>query len=383
MTTDPATGPASAGVGPAPARLTVASGNPAITAWIARHLGVWTDTGTVHGGAGSRPGPVVRADVDPAAYGRIANSVLHRGSTTGVYARSRTHILRDHDGTVLAVASDPAVAYRVTGHGVGVTGIDVHGVRVAAARVAREIVRARLEAAGFVLLYGAAVARGGRALLIAVPGQAVATITALLLARQSGLAVLSTGKVFARAERDGTVSLLPWAGPAAIGLPALDALGLYATVQERVLGGEELHHRQDQRVDNAFHLNRRAAMDEFRGGPELPALLHPYQLRDWFGIGLAPQARAGAVVVPRFDYSAPAPSLRSGGRPVDVTDLAAPGNDLLGLRAAFTTTAPRAEDRPAALALLNALPRFDAVLTTDVAATADMLSALTADLESR
>lgn len=366
-------------IGPPGATAFVASRSPAVTAWVKRYFAPWWNAAA---GPSAPPFPLVTADVDARRYAEIADTV-HRGSPSRTtYAKARTHYTFDDD-TVHAVSPDAGVAYRAAGDGVTVAGLDEQTVCLAAARIGRDAVWGLLERDGYTLLHGSAVTRDGRALLTVGTEGSGKTTTALLLARRHQFGLLSDDRVFARPADDGTVHVLPWAAALSAGLGLLDALGLYDTVRQRLLDGEDLYPTQDQRITDALRTGERKPLYESGCGPELTVRLFPDQLQRWLGLDLTTTATAAALLFPSIDPNAPMPATGEAGRSLGDTGAftAKTENhypDFLRLRGRHHVEGYANQQwlRDA----LAQLPHHGAILTHDTDASADALAKITASL---
>ncbi|MET9965415.1 hypothetical protein ABZZ80_05685 [Streptomyces sp. NPDC006356] len=114
------------------------------------------------------------------------------------YAGARTLVSR-HDGVTHAVQPAERLAYQADRHRITIVGEQPQPVAVAAARLARELVRAQLLADGWTVLHASAAVKDGRAVLTLGEKGAGKTTTALLLARQ-GWGLLANDRVFARTD---------------------------------------------------------------------------------------------------------------------------------------------------------------------------------------
>ncbi|MFB8777799.1 hypothetical protein [Streptomyces broussonetiae] len=129
------------------------------------------------------------------------------------------------------------------------------------------------------------------------------TTTALAFAAASqGWALLANDRVFVRPNDQGGVDVLPWPSAAALGLGLLKALGWFAEVRERLEAGESLHPTQDARVTEAIRAGESTPLWE--GNKELKAQVFPDQFAGWFGVPLATEGEAAALVFPRIQVGA-------------------------------------------------------------------------------
>jgi len=95
----------------------------------------------------------------------------------------------------------------------------------ATVRVVRELVRAQLVAAGWVLLHASAVAWPGGGAVLALGGRGAGKTTVACTLASGGAGLLGNDRVFARPTTDGGVELAPWPAGAAIGLGLMGVLG--------------------------------------------------------------------------------------------------------------------------------------------------------------
>lgn len=359
------------------ATVTVASQMEEVTDWSRRYFGPWWNATTAKAPSGDRiaedGGGLVLADVDTDRMEDIHTLVRDYGFAETDYANARTLVSRQ-DGITYAVQPDEHLAYHADRHHLVIVGEHCEPVAVAAARLARELVRAQLLADGWTVLHASAAVKDGRTVLTLGDKGAGKTTTALLLARQ-GWGLLANDRVFARTAADGSVKVLPWPSAAAIGLGLLDATGLYDQVRARVLAGEQLHPTQDPSVTEALRDGRRAPMWK-PSGKELKPQFFPDQLSTWLGLTLATEATAAGLLFPTVTATA-SPVLLDDDRALTESDV-------------FTrTTEDRYPDifqltpaaNPAAADLvdqLGRLPRRSLMLSHDADANAALL-AKTAD----
>jgi hypothetical protein len=284
--------------------VTVTSTSPPITDWAARYFAPWWSTcrakESVRGAHGTARHHV-RAEVDHARWKDIEREVRSSPATEVAYASGPILHHRDNTGTVIAFQAGPGLAYRyapASGE-LLVVGTDEQQVAVAAARLAREVVRGRLLDDGWSILHASAVVRDGRAVLALGDKGAGKSTTALLLGR-AGYQLLANDRVFIRLEPDGALRLLPWPAAAAIGLGLLSALGAYDAVRNRVLAGEALHPTQHPRVTKALRTSSTQPL--WNGSKELKAQFFPDQLT-WLGLTLTTHARAAGLLFPAIDQT--------------------------------------------------------------------------------
>ncbi|GGP80081.1 hypothetical protein [Streptomyces melanogenes] len=274
--------------------VTVTSYSESVTAWSRRYFGPWWNATT------PKPpytGSLVEADVDGPDTASVAQDIVEYQHQDTVYANSLMVYRRTPGRVVLAAQPADQLAYRyVPGGGLRISGAEETMVALAAARLAREMVRGQLLAAGWTILHASAVTDStGQAVLTFGPKGAGKTTCALLLARK-GWKLLANDRVFVRPDGDG-VRVLPWPSAAAIGLGLLDALDLYEPVAARVKDGEELHPTQDPLVTDALRTSSRTPIRN-KAGKELKPQFFPDQLADWLGLSLATEGRAARLLFP-------------------------------------------------------------------------------------
>ncbi|MFD5256341.1 hypothetical protein ACFWM5_26330 [Streptomyces bobili] len=206
------------------------------------------------------------------------------------------------DGVTYAVQPDERLAYQADRRRLVIVGEHPEPVAVAAARLARELVRAQLLADGWTVPHASAAVKDGRTVLTLGDKGAGKTTTALLLAR-AGWELLSNDRVFARPEPNDCVRVLPWPSAAAIGLGLLDATGLYDQVRERVLAGGRLHPTQHPRVTEALNAGSREPLWKDTGRALKPQFF-PDQLGTWLGLTLATGAQAAGLLFPTVNPEA-------------------------------------------------------------------------------
>ncbi|KOG88550.1 hypothetical protein ADK38_19175, partial [Streptomyces varsoviensis] len=182
----------------------VVSNRPTITSWSLRYFAPWWTTTATEV---LRPGahPTVDARVDASHRAAITRMITDYGGHDDLtYAGARTLVHREDDGTVYAAQPAQRLAYHATSDRrmLSVSGQWNEPVALAAARLARDLIRAQLLAEGWVLLHASAVARDGRALLTLGAKGAGKSTVATTLARQDGWDLLANDRVFARPEQD-------------------------------------------------------------------------------------------------------------------------------------------------------------------------------------
>ncbi|MGH4001483.1 MAG: hypothetical protein ACRDTJ_28935, partial [Pseudonocardiaceae bacterium] len=327
-------------------------------------------------------GPVIVAEVDPRRLADLAAGVAGSPPEQTMYARASMRVARSDDGSVQALSPTEELAYR-TVPGLGrilIVGANEQPVSTAAARLAREAVRAVLHREGWTLLHASAVVSDGRAVLTFGSKGAGKTTTALLLARHCGWKLLANDRIFVRVDPSG-VQILPWPAAAAIGLGLLDALGLYDLAHERVQAGEQLHPTQDERITAALRAGHRIPLRE-PDGRELKAQVFPDQLFTWFGLPLATSGHATVLLFPTVAAGTTAAraqqcrSLTEADFFSTTTEDRYP--DIFGLALADSVTRDHA--RAVARERLACLPHYAVTLGHDITANIDVLGKIVASI---
>lgn len=362
------------------ASVTVVSSERAVTDWSARYFGPWWKAAEVPS-EGVCAGAVVTAAVDTSQYDDVSFAVTQAPHTSTDYARAQLLLARDVSaGTVRAVSPKQALAYRSEPGAarLDVIGCQTEDVATATARLAREMMRGQLLRDGWAVLHASAVVDGdGRTVLTLGSKGAGKTTTALALAAGGGYGLLANDRVFVRPNDRGGVDVLPWPAAAALGLGLLKALGWFAEVRERLEAGESLHPTQDARVTEAIRTGDSVPLWE--GGKELKAQVFPDQFPEWFGVPLATEGEAAALVFPRIDREA-VPAVEERERALSDRDFMSGATEdrypdvfgLLGVDGGGAVGARREVAR-----LLAGLPHHSVVLGHDLAENAHFLSGLT------
>ncbi|MFB7452938.1 hypothetical protein [Streptomyces sp. NPDC056194] len=347
--------------------VTVTSVGEAVPAWAERYFGAWWTATPVTDLAG----PVVCGDVDEEELCALTAVVDAASPERIEYAGAEMLFVRD-DTMVTAVQPSEALAYRWDAQWqvLRIVGTDETVVATAAARLAREIVRAQLLDDGWAILHASAVTgQDGATILTLGDKGAGKTTTAFTLGRV-GWAMLANDRVFARVRADGTVRVLPWPSAAAIGFGLLDALDLYEPVRERLASGEQMHPTQHQNVTDALLAGSRTPLWKKNGKGELKPQFFPDQLTSWLSIPLATEGHAAGILYPQITREA-APRLIETSRGVqdgdffdETTEDRYP--DVFGLL-------PPPADHTALRAALAELPRQGLVMGHDTSVNATLL----------
>ncbi len=352
----------------------VISEHPAVLDWITMYLGSWWTVAPTRATSGDPEDVVLRCRLDPEAHRQAGAAVHDQPHRVVEFARKPVQVV-DDCADVRAVSIDEQVAYHVTAEGRDVTLIaaDFLGLRLAAARIARELIRVQLEAAGWVILHASAAVGDGHAFLALGGKGAGKTTTALLLAGH-GLTLLSNDRVFLHPD---TLALLPWPSAAALGLGLLRAHGLLDGVRARLVAGERLHPTVDPRVTAAIlHGHDTPLIDN--GGKELKPQFFPHQLVDWLGLRLARSAVAGRLLFPHVSPTTQ-PALRPTEQTLTDSDFFDPDSDDRYpdfLHLSRTTPKRRHELWAQTRQDLATLPRSSVALNYDTAAAQRILSPL-------
>ncbi|MFJ9591033.1 hypothetical protein [Streptomyces acidicola] len=362
----------------ADANVTVLSNTPFVTDWVRRYFGSWWNAFEVPASSVCA-GPLVTAGIDDQMYARLLTLVTNCPHGDVTYAEARLLLARDSTGTITGVSPEQGLAYRSVQLGglVTIAGRTPEALALAAARIAREMIRAALLRDGWTLLHASAVVSDDQVLLAVGSKGAGKTTTALLLASR-GAQLLANDRVFVKVV-GSEVRALPWPAAAAVGLGLLDALGLYDVVRERLQAGERLHPTQHQDVTDALLASRREPLWEPGGKRERKVQVFPDQFSTWFGMELATGGRAAALLFPRIDPSA-LPAVVDGNRTLGEDDFIGSATedrypDHFGLAPGINGGGDDMA-RAAVADRLAALPHHQVVLGHDVEANADFLAKL-------
>ncbi|MFD9071949.1 hypothetical protein [Streptomyces lasiicapitis] len=275
--------------------VTVLSQTNTVTDWMIRYFGQWWNAQPT---TAPFPGPLVTADVDATTVTTYTQNVSNRPHQETTYANTRMLYGRTSGHVVTAAQPSEHLAYRSEPGHLHIVGHETLPMCLAAARLAREVVRGQLLADGWSILHASAVTDPDGQTVLTLGGKGSGkTTTALLLAR-AGWRLLANDRVFVRPDSDG-IRVLPWPSAAAIGLSLLDALDLYDPVRERTQRGERLHPTQHQRVTDALATDRRKPLWN-ENGKELKPQLFPHQLSEWLGLSLATEGRAAHLLFPHI-----------------------------------------------------------------------------------
>lgn len=307
----------------ADAVVTVLTTEAAVADWLNSYLGSWWTVQELPTSDELPDAPRLHCSLDPAAY-RSAHEHVHRQPHHVVeFARNPVLVVSQSEAVH---AIDPAeqVAYHTAQNGVrqiSLVAAETLGLCLAAARVARELVRVELETGGWSILHASAVVRDNAALLSVGPKGAGKTTAALLLAR-AGWQLLANDRVFLQPT---TLAVLPWPSAAALGIGLLHAHGLLEGVRSRLATGHQLHPTVSPAVVAAISAGRiDALIDEH--GKELKPQFFPHQLVDWLGLPLARYAIASQLLFPHIELAGQ-PDLKPAPRSLASDDFFDPASD--------------------------------------------------------
>lgn len=366
----------------ADASVTVLSNSPFVTDWCRRYFGTWWNALDVPA-EGASAGPLLVADIDEKGFADASDLVNGTPHEEVEYAKTKMLLSRGWASAVTVLSPQEELAYYSTPESgrLVISGRTPQSLALAAARIAREMVRAALLRDGWALLHASGVVHEGRALLAFGSKGAGKTTTALLLA-SNGSQLLANDRVFVKLVGD-ELRVLPWPSAAALGLGLLDALGLYGIVRERLQAGEQLHPTQHQDVTDALLADRREPLWEPGGRRERKVQVFPDQFSTWFGMQLATGGRAAAVLFPRIERDA-TPAVVDGDKSLSDGDFMSGATedrypDIFGLAEGINGGGSDLA-RTVAADRLMALPHRQVVLSHDVAASADFLGKLVGDL---
>jgi hypothetical protein len=334
------------------------SNEPAVVEWVRRYFGSWWHA-ELESSSPNLANVTVLAQLDHRQHDEVASAVDASPHETISYARTEMRYIRA--GRAITAHSVDGVAYTVADGAIRIAGTDPGPVASAACRLTREALHGALAHDGWVLLHASAVVRDGRAYLAFGPKGSGKTATALQLASVTGGALLANDRVFARADVDGTVVVLPWPAAVAVGLGLLEAAGVYDVV---AAARHEVHPSTTAEVLDALARgDRRPIRNAER---ERKVHLYPDQFTSLLGLPLATSGAASAVLLPTMVPVGGGAILEVGGREIGTDDTFAGKEEdrypnVFGLRHPETDTA-----RDAVFRALNALPRWTITLTHDV-----------------
>ncbi|MGW6248047.1 hypothetical protein [Streptomyces roseolus] len=281
--------------------VTVTSKTDTVPDWTSRYLGSWWTTEPTT----TLDGPTVSADLDETDLLAYADVVEHSTPDTIEYAGTEL-LIAQHGDLITAVQADRALAYRWDPDFriLRIVGTDETELATAAARLARELMRAQLLADGWHILHASAVTAADGSTILTLGDKGAGKTTVGITLARAGWCLLANDRVFARVDEHGNVRVLPWPSAAAFGLGLLDALDLYETVRTRLASGERMHPTQHQRVTDALLAGRRTPLWKANGKGELKPQFWPHQLTSWLSMPLATQGRATGILFPQITADA-------------------------------------------------------------------------------
>lgn len=287
----------------ASAAVTVLSNRSEVTDWAARYFGPWWNASAVEASAVCA-GAVLVAAVDPSEYQELTDQVHDGRHTHEVeYARHRMLVARDGEDTI-AMSPDEAIGYRCTPSTgrLALSGVGVTELALAAARLAREVVRGQLLRDGWAVLHASAVVRPeDGATLLAFGGKGAGkTATALLLA-SVGWKLLANDRVLVRPTGERDVEVVPWPSAAALGLGLVDALGWGAAARGHLQEGGSFHPTQHDSVTESLLAGDFTPLWEDGKRRERKVQVFPDQFPQLFGVELATGGRAAGLLFPRVE----------------------------------------------------------------------------------
>ncbi|MEV0446119.1 hypothetical protein AB0I84_32820 [Streptomyces spectabilis] len=351
--------------------VTVTSNRRGVTDWLRRYFGLWWYAKTEAEPYGNR----VHADVNTSALAELTEAAAAPGCQSTLYGATPITHRTTPTGDIIAVQRSAQLAYRYTPGGpLRVVGADPLPVARAAARLARERLRASLLSSGWSLLHASAVADwNGDAVLALGPDGAGKATTALTLTHSGAWDLISTSRLFVMPAREG-VRVLPWPASTAIGVGYLQAAGLYESVAWQLQRGAELHPATDPRVSRALLDRRRLPVRDALGREAKPRF-HPRMLPEHLALPIKARGRAMRLLFPTLDPDR-GPDAHQGGRLVGMDDVVQPGRDRYPDIFGLLPTDTIAADDLAILAL-NRLPRHALTLGHDFPGNQELLTKVT------
>ncbi|MFJ1590652.1 hypothetical protein ACIOD0_10450 [Kitasatospora albolonga] len=287
----------------ASAAVTVLSTRTEVTDWSARYFGQWWNASAVEASSVCA-GPVVVATVDPTEYAGLSLQVHDGRHTEEVeYARHRMLVARDGED-IIATSPDESLAYRSTPSTgrLELSGTDVLSLALAAARLAREVVRGQLLRDGWAVLHASAVVRPeDGATLLAFGGKGAGKTTTALLLASAGWQLLANDRVLTRPSGERDVEVVPWPSAAALGLGLVDALGWGAAARGHLEEGGSFHPTQHDSVTESLLAGDFKPLWEDGRRRERKVQVFPDQFPELFGVKLATGGRAAALLFPRVE----------------------------------------------------------------------------------
>ncbi|MFC8980996.1 hypothetical protein ACFU3J_27920 [Streptomyces sp. NPDC057411] len=355
--------------------VTVTSMTDTVPAWATRYFGGWWSAEPVT----EIDGPTVSADLDEAELLALADVVEQSDAESVEYAGAELLVVRD-GGLVTAVQEDRSLAYRWDEDWrlLRIVGTDETDIAAAAARLARELIRAQLLADGWAILHASAVTDADGATILTLGDKGTGKTTTSLTLARAGWQLLANDRIFARVDEHDLVRVLPWPSAAAYGFGLLEAHDLFEVVRTRLAAGEEMHPTQHQKVTDALLAGRREPLWKANGKGELKPQLWPDQLTSWLSMPLATKGHALGILYPQITAGTE-PRLTESSRgvqPGDFFDETTEDRypDIFGLL-------PAPGDRTHLRENLDTLPHQGLVMSHDPAANARVLKQAVARLD--
>ncbi|MFB7301450.1 hypothetical protein, partial [Streptomyces rubiginosohelvolus] len=273
----------------ASAEVTVLSNRTEVTDWARRYFGPWWAASAVEASSVCA-GPVVVAGVDPTEHAALTLQVHDgRPAEEVEYARHRMLVARDGED-IIAASPDEAMAYRYTASTgrLELSGVGVMELALAAARLAREVVRGQLLRDGWAVLHASAVVRPkDGATLLAFGGKGAGKTTTALLLASAGWQLLANDRVLVRPTGERDVEVVPWPSAAALGLGLVDALGWGAAARGHLQEGGAFHPTQHDSVTESLLAGDFTPLWEDSKRRERKVQVFPDQFTPLFGVELA------------------------------------------------------------------------------------------------
>ncbi|MDX2917276.1 hypothetical protein [Streptomyces sp. NE06-03C] len=287
----------------ASAPVTVLSNRTEVTDWARRYFGPWWAASAVEASSVCA-GPVVVAAVDPTEHAALTLQVHDGRHTEEVeYARHRMLVARDGED-IIAASPDESIAYRYTASTgrLELSGVGVMELALAAARLAREVIRGQLLRDGWAVLHASAVVRpADGATLLSFGGKGAGKTTTALLLASAGWQLLANDRVLVRPTGERDVEVVPWPSAAALGLGLVDSLGWGAAARGHLQEGGSFHPTQHDAVTEALLAGDFTPLWEDGKRRERKVQVWPDQFPELFGVELATGGRAAGLLFPRVE----------------------------------------------------------------------------------
>ncbi|MFL0021930.1 hypothetical protein ACJBCE_03180 [Streptomyces sp. NBUL23] len=299
----------------ASAEVTVLSNRTEVTDWARRYFGLWWAASAVEASSVCA-GPVVVATVDPTEHAALTLQVHDGRHTEEVeYARHRMLVARDGED-IIAASPDESMVYRCTASTgrLELSGIGVMELALAAARLAREVIRGQLLRDGWAVLHASAVVRpADGATLLSFGGKGAGKTTTALLLASAGWQLLANDRVLTRPTGERDVEVVPWPSAAALGLGLVDALGWAAAARGHLQEGGAFHPTQHDAVTDALLAGDFTPLWESGKRRERKVQVWPDQFPELFGVELATGGRAAGLLFPKVEADG-SPDIVDGGQ---------------------------------------------------------------------